>query len=98
MGKQHNYSVEVEWTGNRGQGTSGYRDYDRSHIVKIRGKQELKCSSDPAFLGDATKYNPEDMLLSAISTCHMLWYLHLCSDAGIIVTAYSDHATALMEE
>jgi organic hydroperoxide reductase OsmC/OhrA len=98
MGKQHNYSVSVKWTGNRGEGTSGYTAYDRSHSISVDGKPELLCSSDTAFRGDSTKYNPEDMLLASLSACHMLWYLHLCADAGIIVIDYSDHASGVMTE
>lgn len=98
MGKQHYYTTQIEWTGNRGEGTSGYRNYDRAHTIQVNNKEIIKASSDPAFLGDATRYNPEDLLLASLSSCHMLWYLHLCSDAGIIVTAYSDNAKGIMEE
>jgi organic hydroperoxide reductase OsmC/OhrA len=96
--KQHHYSLTVNWTGNKDQGTSGYKSYERSHEIIIEGKEIIKASSDPAFLGDRTKHNPEDLLLASISSCHMLWYLHLCSDAGIIVTNYTDNAKAIMEE
>jgi organic hydroperoxide reductase OsmC/OhrA len=98
MSKQHHYSLTITWTGNNGTGTSAYRDYDRSHTVSKENKAAIACSSDPAFRGDDTKYNPEELLLAALSSCHMLFYLHLCADAGIIVTAYSDHATGIMEE
>jgi organic hydroperoxide reductase OsmC/OhrA len=95
---EHHYSVQVLWTGNRGQGTSGYKDYDRSHTIKINNKPDILGSSDAPFQGDVTRHNPEDMLLTALSTCHMLWYLHLCADAGIIVTGYTDNATGTMIE
>lgn len=98
MSKTHNYSLTVKWTGNRGQGTTNATKYDRSHIISIIGKPDLQGSSDTAFRGDATRHNPEDMLLSAISACHMLWYLHLCADAGVIVTEYIDNATGTMQE
>jgi organic hydroperoxide reductase OsmC/OhrA len=98
MSGLHNYSLTVNWTGNRGQGTTGYRDYDRSHIISIVNKPDLFASSDAAFRGDMTRHNPEDLLLASLSSCHMLWYLHLCADAGIIVTAYTDNATGTMEE
>jgi organic hydroperoxide reductase OsmC/OhrA len=98
MEKIHNYKLQVNWTGNRGTGTSAYRDYDRSHIITVDGKTDLPCSSDPAFLGDGTKYNPEELFLASLSSCHMLWFLHLCSDAGIIVNGYYDDATAIMKE
>lgn len=98
MNKQHAYQVNINWTGNKGQGTAGYRLYDRSHTLSINYKVPVLCSSDPAFLGDATLHNPEELLLASISSCHMLWFLHLCADAGIIVTAYFDNATGVMEE
>lgn len=95
---EHHYKVTVTWTGNTGTGTSGYRAYSRNHEIAIDNKITIPGSSDPAFRGDKTRHNPEDLLLSSISTCHMLWYLHLCSDAGIIVIDYTDHATGTMTE
>jgi organic hydroperoxide reductase OsmC/OhrA len=92
----HNYKLTVTWTGNRGSGTSGYRDYDRAHTIAAAGKQDIAGSSDPAFRGDATRWNPEELLVASASACHKLWYLHLCADAGIIVTAYEDHAEGTM--
>ena len=97
MSNQHNYSITVKWTGNKGSGTNSYTSYDRNYSVFIQNKPELLCSSDAAFLGDKTKYTPEDLLLASLSGCHMLWYLHLCSQAGIIVTDYSDNAKGTME-
>jgi organic hydroperoxide reductase OsmC/OhrA len=96
--KQHNYSLTINWTGNKGEGTNGYKSYERSHEIIIDGKEIIKASSDPSFLGDKKKYNPEELLLASISSCHMLWYLHLCSDAGIVVTNYKDNAKGIMEE
>lgn len=98
MAKVHHYKTAVTWTGNKGNGTSAYRAYERNHILSIENKANLDLSSDPAFLGDPSKYNPEELLLASISSCHMLWYLHLCADAGIVVTAYTDEATGIMEE
>lgn len=98
MQGEHHYSVNVTWTGNRGNGTTGYRDYDRDHIVSIENKPDILGSSDTAFRGNAQRHNPEDMLVASLSTCHMLWYLHLCADAGIIVTDYSDNATGILKE
>ena len=92
MSKQHIYRATVEWTGNLGSGTSSYTAYSRDYTVQITGKPDLLGSSDPAFRGDEHRHNPEDMLLAAVSDCHKLWYLHLCSAAGITVTAYTDHA------
>jgi organic hydroperoxide reductase OsmC/OhrA len=96
--KQHNYSLTINWTGNKGEGTNGYKSYERSHEIVIDRKEIIKGSSDPSFLGDNTKYNPEELLLASISSCHMLWYLHLCSDADIVVTNYVDNAKGIMEE
>lgn len=97
MSRQHHYRVDVEWTGNRGVGTRGYRDYERSHQILIAGKPMLEGSADPTFRGDAGKHNPEDMLISALSTCHMLSYLHMATVAGVVVVAYRDAAEGTME-
>lgn len=98
MQHQHYYNATIKWTGNRGTGTDHYKNYDRSYEISIQSKTAIAGSSDPAFLGDKTKHNPEDLFLSALSSCHMLWYLHLCSEAGIIVKDYVDHATGTMIE
>jgi organic hydroperoxide reductase OsmC/OhrA len=93
----HNYDLTIKWTGNNGTGTSGYTAYERSHVLSIKGKPDLFCSSDKPFRGDGTKHNPEDFLLASLSSCHMLWYLHLCSDAGVIVVDYIDNAHGVLE-
>lgn len=98
MAEQHHYKATIKWTGNKGEGTANYRAYERDHIVSIDNKADILGSSDPAFRGDKTRHNPEDLLLSSLSACHMLWYLHLCSEAGIIVTDYRDNATGIMTE
>lgn len=97
MGKQHQYQMVTTWTGNLGSGTSGYREYKRDHVFTTRNKLDILSSSDPAFSGDKTRYNPEELLVSSISGCHMLWYLHLCAEAGVVVTHYVDHASGTME-
>lgn len=96
--KHHTYHLEIRWTGNRGTGTSDYRAYDRTHTVRSGRKEILVCSSDPAFRGDPARYNPEELLVASLSACHMLWYLHLCAEAGIVVTEYTDDARGIMEE
>jgi organic hydroperoxide reductase OsmC/OhrA len=96
MDKLHNYKLTTKWTGNKGTGTTGYADYERSHSIFIDGKPDIHASSDAPFRGDITKPNPEDFLLSAVSSCHMLWYLHLCADAGVVVVDYTDNATGVM--
>lgn len=95
---KHHYQLSVQWTGNHGSGTSGYRDYGREHVITAAGKPPIPGSSDPAFRGDATRWNPEELLVASASACHKLWYLHLCADAGIIVTAYEDQAEGTMDE
>jgi organic hydroperoxide reductase OsmC/OhrA len=96
--KQHRYSVHVTWTGNLGQGTSSYRAYSRNHEIAAAGKPVLPGSSDPTFRGDPDRYNPEEFLVSSLSTCHMLWYLHLCAEAKIVVVEYVDEASGVMTE
>ncbi len=96
MTHQHHYRVDVEWTGNLGTGTNGYRNYSRDHMIHIDGKPPIAGSSDPTFHGDASRHNPEDMLVSALSTCHMLSYLHMATMAGVVVTAYRDAAEGVM--
>ncbi len=96
MNKEHQYNATITWTGNKGEGTTSYKAYERSHIISIKNKPDIQASSDAPFLGDITKHNPEDLLLASLSTCHMLWYLHLCADHGIVVTSYNDNATGTM--
>lgn len=96
MTRQHDYRVAVEWTGNRGSGTDGYRNYGRDHVIRIDGKPPISGSSDPAFHGDPGRHNPEDLLVAALSTCHMLSYLHMATVAGVVVTAYTDAAEGRM--
>ncbi|MFN7932653.1 MAG: OsmC family protein [Bryobacteraceae bacterium] len=97
MGKEHGYTITVEWTGNLGEGTKDYRSYSRNHEIRGNGKSFLG-SSDPAFRGDSTRFNPEELLVSTLSSCHMLWALHLCAEAGIVVTSYCDEASGTMRE
>ncbi|SFS04287.1 Organic hydroperoxide reductase OsmC/OhrA [Dyella sp. OK004] len=93
---QHRYTVEVVWTGNHGTGTRTYQGYGREHEVRIAGKPVIAGSSDAAFRGDGSKHNPEDMLVASLSSCHMLWYLHLAAVAGVVVTDYVDQAEGLL--
>lgn len=94
----HNYKTAIIWSGNQGSGTSNYKDFERSYHIQIENKATILGSSDPEFRGDRTKHNPEELLLAAVSSCHMLWYLHFCSENKIIVTDYVDNATAILEE
>ena len=97
--RQHQYRVTTTWTGNLGTGTSNYRAYSRNHEIKILGKYApLQGSSDQSFRGDPARYTPEELLVASLSQCHMLWFLHLCADAGIVVTEYEDAARGTMAE
>jgi organic hydroperoxide reductase OsmC/OhrA len=98
MTKQHDYEVAVRWTGDLGRGTADYRAYSRDHELSAPGKAPIGGSSDPAFRGDPARYNPEDLLVGALSACHMLWYLHLCAEAGVVVKGYVDAAHGSMDE
>ena len=94
--ERHEYKVRVAWSGNDGDGTRSYSGYRRDHAISIAGKPDLPGSSDPAFHGDASRYNPEELLVASLSACHMLWYLHLCAEAGVAVTDYLDDASGVM--
>ncbi len=98
MAKQHRYETKVRWTGNKGTGTSAYRAYGRDHEILNPGKPAIAASSDPAFHGDASRYNPEELLVASLSACHMLWYLHLCAVNKVVVLDYEDQAGGIMEE
>jgi organic hydroperoxide reductase OsmC/OhrA len=96
--RTHTYRLTLNWAGNLGSGTSGYRAYTRDHNLLAPDKPTIPGSSDPAFRGDATRWNPEELLLASLSACHQLWYLHLASEAGVIVTAYRDEPEGTMIE
>jgi organic hydroperoxide reductase OsmC/OhrA len=96
--KQHNYKIQVAWTGNQGQGTKTYAGYKRDHAITAAGKPTLLASSDPAFRGDPGRYNPEELLVASLSSCHMLSYLHLCAVNKIVVIDYQDQASGIMNE
>ncbi|MEV0826925.1 OsmC family protein [Nonomuraea rubra] len=98
MSREHHYQTIVTWTGNKGTGTSGYRDFGREHELSADGPPVIGGSSDPAFRGDPARWNPEQLLVGSLSQCHMLWYLHKCATAGVIVTEYTDTATGTMAE
>ena len=95
--RSHSYRVEVAWSAGTTPGTINYRAYSRDHAILAAGKPPLPASSDPAFRGDAGRYSPEELLIAALSSCHMLWYLHLCSDRRIVATEYRDEADGTME-
>ncbi len=98
MTKEHRYKVYLRWTGDDGVGTAAYSAYSRTYDLHADGKDIIAGSSDPAFRGDPARWNPEELLIGALSACHQLWYLHLCASAGVTVLAYVDHAEGVMEE
>ena len=95
--KSHQFNGSLEWSGNLGSGTSAYDQYGRNFEVNTPGKFPIQGSADPAFRGDAERINPEDFFLNALSSCHMLWYFHLCADAGVIVVDYRDEYAGVLE-
>lgn len=97
-GKQHRYRSTIVWTGNTGAGTASYKAYERAHIISAPGKADIAGSSDKSFRGDAGRWNPEDLLVASASTCHMLWYLHLCAVNEVVVLDYRDEPEGLMIE
>lgn len=98
MNLEHHYAIEVEWTGNRGTGTSGYRGYGRDHVIRANGKHDLAGSSDRVFFGDTDRWNPEELMVAALSQCHMLSFLHVAVAHGLVVTGYSDAPTGTMRQ
>src|ERR1700742_747178 len=98
MSRKHTYETSTTWTGNRGQGTAAYRSYDRTHDTSAPGRPVIAASSDPAFRGNDDRWNPELLLVAALSQCHMLAYLHCCAVGGVVVTGYEDTAQGVMAE
>jgi organic hydroperoxide reductase OsmC/OhrA len=96
--RSHSYRLELRWTGNTGTGTASYRGYSRDHELIAAGKPVIAGSSDPSFLGDPARWNPEELLLASVAACHELWFLGLCAAAGIVVTAYEDRPEGIMVE
>jgi len=96
--KRHNYEVQVDWTGNDGAGTKSYKSYRRDHTIASAGKPQIQASSDPGFRGDPARYNPEELLVASLSSCHMLWYLHLCAVNHVTVHEYRDVACGELQE
>jgi organic hydroperoxide reductase OsmC/OhrA len=96
VAKRHTYSIRLDWVGNEGSGTSSYTAYSRAHELSGPGKQTIAGSSDPAFRGDPARWNPDELLVASLSACHQLWYLHLCTDAGVVIEAYSDNASGVV--
>ena len=98
MIREHRYALRSVWTGNRGTGTSGYRDYDRTVTVAVDGKAVLEASADKPFRGDPARWNPEVLLLAALSECHLLSFLHVAVTHGVVVTGYTDTPQGWLEQ
>ena len=96
--KTHAYRTSLRWSACDGEGTVNYRSYSRNFTLSSGDKPPIEGSSDPSFRGDASHYNPEELLVASLSSCHMLWYLHLCSVNGVVVTEYRDDASGEMRE
>jgi organic hydroperoxide reductase OsmC/OhrA len=93
----HRYRVELSWSASGSVGTRDYRSYGRDHTLGVEGKPPILASSDPHFRGTASRYNPEELFVASLSSCHMLWYLHLCSTRSIVVMEYRDSAVGEMQ-
>ena len=92
----HDYKARLVWDGNLCDGTSTYTGYGRKYRVQFDGKPDLPGSADPIFRGDANIYNPEDLFVAALSSCHLQSYLALCARSKINVIAYEDEASGTM--
>lgn len=96
MSDLHDYSLEVQWTGNTGDGTRTYRGYSRDHVIVAEGPGTLAGTADVTFRGVANRWNPEQLFLASLAQCHLLTYLWLCVGAGVVVTAYTDAPSGTM--
>ena len=94
---RHHYELTTLWVGNEGSGTSDYKSYSRAHVIRAEGKREIQGSSDTAFHGDVTRWNPEELLIAALSQCHMLSFLHVAQLSGVVVEHYEDRASGILE-
>jgi organic hydroperoxide reductase OsmC/OhrA len=92
MAPEHVYRATIRWTGDLGEGTREYRRYSRDHTIEVEGKPPILGTSSLSPRSDPGRHSPDDLLVAALSSCHMLWYLHLCSEAGVVVTGYTDTA------
>jgi organic hydroperoxide reductase OsmC/OhrA len=92
----HVYAASLRWTGAAQGATTSYQGYSRDYAIVIDGKPELQGSADADFRGDAARHNPEDLLVAALSACHLLSYLAECALAGIAVVGYEDDARGEM--
>lgn len=96
--KEHNYKTIITWTGNKGTGTASVKSYERDLSIKVAGKPEIPGTSEVSIEGNKVRYNPEELLQCAVSSCHMLSFLYICAKNGVVVTAYRDEAIGIMQE
>lgn len=96
MGALHSYTVDVLWTGAGATGTTSYTAYSRDHEVLVEGRPPLAASSDPAFRGDPARHSPEQLFVASLAECHMLWFLHMAAQDGVVVVGYHDEAVGTM--
>jgi organic hydroperoxide reductase OsmC/OhrA len=91
MAEAH-YHAKLVWSGAANGSTQSVETYSREFRVEFEGKPALRGSADPAFHGDPALYNPEDLLMAALASCHMLSYLAVCAHARVVVVSYEDAA------
>ena len=96
MDADHRFVASLEWSGNRGEGTSGYRAYGRDHLLRVEGKPTIGGSAARVFHGDVDRWNPEEMLIAALAQCHLLSYLYVAVANGVVVESYTDSAEGLL--
>lgn len=97
MSKTQNYKLDLSWQGNHGAGTMTHTSYDRNFTTHEGSRPPVLGSSHPAFRGNSERYCPEELLLASLSSCHMLWYLHMCAAHEVVVLEYHDHPVMEME-
>ena len=85
--------AEVAWSR---EGAGFGVDYDRTHEWRFDGGVTVPASSAPGLFGDPTRVDPEEAFVAAISSCHMLWFLYLAGERGLVVDSYVDEAVATM--
>jgi organic hydroperoxide reductase OsmC/OhrA len=93
---EHSFAVSVEWTGNRGSGTSDYKAFGRDNLLTAEGKPAIEGSAARVFHGDASRWNPEETLIAALVECHLLSYLYVATQNGVVVESYTDAATGIL--
>lgn len=94
--KTHEYKSHLIWDGATPGVPFDYKTYGRKYRIQADGRPDLQGSADPLFRGDAERYNPEDLFLAALSSCHLLTYLAVCARNGVSVVAYEDDASGTM--